>query len=83
MKIKVTADRWPWQSRTPHWSHSDIKSNNWGWKPVPGMGRFGGGWNYNLGIQVGSKSVIVNLIFGQVIIKLITNKRLKSLDTDK
>lgn len=26
------------------------------------MGRFGGGWNWELGLQIGSSSVIINLL---------------------
>jgi hypothetical protein len=70
MKVNVKAERWPWQKREPHWSHCDMQGDKWGWKPIPGMGRFGGGWNYNLGFQIGSKTVILNLIFGQVTIRL-------------
>ncbi len=30
------------------------------------MGRFGGGWNYVLGIQFGKSSLIINLLYGMI-----------------
>ena len=32
------------------------------------MGRFGGGWNWNLGIRIGGSSMILSLIWGSVTI---------------
>lgn len=33
------------------------------WRDADGlMGRFGGGWNYKLGVQVGGSTVIVSLV---------------------
>ena len=70
MRLKVTASSWPWQKRSPHSSHGDTALSKWGWKPIPGMGRFGGGWHYTFGVQVGSRTVILNLIFGMVRIEI-------------
>ena len=57
MKIKrleITADRWPWQG-------GNFKA------PLNQSGaRFGGGWKYKLGIDVGGSTVILNLIWGMV-----------------
>ena len=37
------------------------------WRDASGlMGRFGGGWNYKLGVQVGVTTVIVSLILFSV-----------------
>lgn len=66
-RLRITADRWPWQ-RPVSW-HQQLSGNlprRYGWGTVPGMGRFGGGWNWNLGIQVGSSTVILNLLWGSV-----------------
>lgn len=56
-KLKITASRWPWQKRG---------TNIFGMH----MGRFGGGWNYNLGFQIGSKTILLNLLFGMICISL-------------
>lgn len=47
-----------------------------GWKivlekrPKSGfMGRFGGGWNWKFGFQVGSKSIIFSILVMQLIIR--------------
>ena len=33
------------------------------WQDSEGLGRFGGGWNIELGLQIGGSTVIINLIF--------------------
>ncbi|WP_132254697.1 hypothetical protein [Methylobacterium segetis] len=56
----MTASRWPWQG--------------YGWRSTGGPtaplnrsgARFGGGWRYKLGIQVGSTTVLLDLLFGIV-----------------
>jgi hypothetical protein len=30
------------------------------------MGRFGGGWDYKLGIDIGGSCVIINLVWGLI-----------------
>lgn len=49
-KIHITPQRWPWQKSG--------KSLIWG--------RFGGGWNYKLGIDIGTTTIILNLLFGLI-----------------
>ncbi|MCP1550660.1 MULTISPECIES: hypothetical protein [Methylorubrum] len=54
----VTASRWPWQG--------------YGWRSTGGPtaplntfgARFGGGWQYKLGIQIGGTTVLLDLLFG-------------------
>ena len=46
-----------------------VKFVRWTWpwqKSNSIMGRFGGGWNFNLGIQVGGTTVLLNLIWGSI-----------------
>lgn len=75
--ISLSASRWPWQKAHGHWSHTDswYKKNKgrWGWGPVPGMGRFGGGgWQWELGFRMGANTatVVFNLLFGSVRISI-------------
>lgn len=35
----------------------------------PGGSRFGGGWNYKLGIELGGTTILLNLLFGIVVIR--------------
>lgn len=70
---RVRADRWPWQTRKSAAMLSGPQEQagmKYGWKPTDGMGRFGGGWQYRLGIDFskreGSFSVMVCLLFGFV-----------------
>lgn len=63
-KVSITASRFPWQG--------------YGWFPHKnGKGptamlnqsgaRFGGGWNYKLGISVGgSGTILIDLLFGTI-----------------
>ena len=36
------------------------------WRPPGGLGRFGGGWDIEAGIQIGGSTVIINLGFCSV-----------------
>jgi len=59
--LEVTASRWPWQGYG--WFGGSDKNV----APLNPFGaRFGGGWNYKLGIAVGGKTVILDLLFGSV-----------------
>ncbi len=59
----MTASRWPWQG--------------YGWRSTGGPtaplntsgARFGGGWRYKLGIQIGSTTVLLDLLFGMVTLR--------------
>ena len=65
--VNIRADRWPWMTRKSAAllaSADEAASTKYGWKPTKGMGRFGGGWNYSLGIEIGGSSVMINLLFG-------------------
>lgn len=60
-RIEITASRWPWQGYgwRPH-------KNGKGPKAMlnPGGDRFGGGWTYKLGIDIGGRTILLNLLFG-------------------
>ena len=43
----------------------NIKFERWG-KVTSYLGRFGGGWNYVLGVSIGHRNVILNLLFGSI-----------------
>lgn len=62
-RLEIKASRFPWQGYGwfPH------KNGNGPKAPLNPMGsRFGGGWNYKLGIAVGGSTVIVDLLFGSI-----------------
>ena len=46
-----------------------VTLERWSWRSRPPLGRFGGGWSWKIGIQGGSTSVIVDLLFGQIAIR--------------
>lgn len=52
--VRFSASGWPWQPCGNHWAnHADgSTTERWGWNPfrLKGMGRFGGGWAFKLGI---------------------------------
>lgn len=54
--MKVIARGWPWQTVSGHWASNLGKTTGekYGWNPfsVKGMGRFGGGWAFKLGVTV-------------------------------
>jgi hypothetical protein len=72
----IEARRWPWQKanhRALLSSDSERKMTTYGWRPTDGMGRFGGGWNWKLGVSMGHLlpgpygwSVHIDLLFGMV-----------------
>lgn len=49
-----------------------IKFDRWPWQEGGGQmfGRFGGGWRYKFGVDVGGSTIIFNLIWGIVRIDL-------------
>ena len=57
MKLKIKADRWPWQKNG---------AKKWGWRKVPCYGRFGGGWHWVLGFEASGSELILNLLYGQI-----------------
>ena len=70
-RVLVRASRWPWMKRTSValMSGPDEKiGERYGWKPTKGTGRFGGGWNWKLGIAIGGSTVMLDLLFGMVTI---------------
>jgi len=57
-KFEIKATRWPWQeSGNPNTLKAWLNPNG---------ARFGGGWKYKLGIDIGGTTVILNLLFGIV-----------------
>lgn len=66
-RLVITATRWPNQGYGwfPH-------KNGRGPRAMLNAGgaRFGAGWNYKLGIDFGGRSVLLNLLFGMLIISL-------------
>lgn len=67
-KLEIKARNWPWHVREAFWANPPDKTGKlWGWKVKTwGMGRFGGGWHWKLGVAVGEKSVIIDLILGSI-----------------
>lgn len=64
-RLKVTASGFPWQIRGGHWSTKE-GGKPWGWGKCDGMGRFGGGWDYKLGVMIGSRSFILDILLGTI-----------------
>ena len=62
----IVASRWPWHGYGwfPHKSGKGSKA-----MLNPSGARFGAGWSYKLGIDIGGSSVLLNLIFGMVMIR--------------
>lgn len=60
--MKIKFDRWPWNY------YNKKAKQRYGWRPRKTilMGRFGGGWNFKLGLMIGSGSIIIDLIFGSI-----------------
>ena len=56
-RLEVKASRWPWMPLEPHWSYGSNAPARYGWGSVPGMGRFGGGWQYKLGVTIGGRTM--------------------------
>lgn len=58
---KITTDRFPWQ---PGYNWKGMINNT---APLNRDGaRFGAGWKYKLGIEIGGSTVLLNLIIGMV-----------------
>jgi len=59
--LKISATRWPWQKYSP-----TMKYGWFGTGKRIYMARFGGGWKFKLGVDVGGSTVLFNLGFGIV-----------------
>lgn len=70
--MKITFRGLPWHKTRNHLAHIIDGTHNktYGWNPftVKGMGRFGGGWAFKLGITASStfKEIIIEFVFGSV-----------------
>lgn len=77
-KLKITSRGWPWQTNSGNWAATGKK---FGWNPlkVIGLGRFGGGWAFKLGITVSSRcdDICLDLIIGSMRIKLVEREKQK------
>jgi len=71
----------------PKWSSTTIadyrlgRSDTWSfrfhWRRSDGfMGRFGGGWNWKIGLQMGSSSLIISLLIFSITISKPYKKKL-------
>lgn len=68
-QFNVRFERWPWMVRTSRAMLSGPEEKvgeKYGWLPTQGMGRFGGGWNWQLGINFSATTIILYLLFGYV-----------------
>lgn len=56
--VRFSARGWPWQLCGGHWANNvdGSAAERWGWNPLSlkGMGRFGGGWAFKLGVSASS-----------------------------
>ena len=64
-RLEITPKRWPWQDGY-NWKGMTASSAPFNF----GMARFGGGWRYKLGIDIGGTTIILNLLFGLILIRL-------------
>lgn len=66
-RLEIKTSRWPWQGYGwfPH-------KNGKGPKAMfnPNGARFGGGWRYKLGVEIGGATIMMNLLFGIVTIRI-------------
>ena len=75
-RTKITASGWPWQTTGRHWANQLDKTcgERYGWNPfsVKGMGRFGGGWAFKLGVTVSSslRDWVIDLGLGSLRIQI-------------
>lgn len=67
-RLRSSASRWPWQIRHQVAILDDqrLKGKPYGWHTPGMMGRFGGGWQWCLCIEVGKSSINLNILFGIV-----------------
>jgi len=64
MKIKFA--RFPWQTIDKNWATQTDSPKKYGWGKIGGLGRFGGGWDYKLGIMIGGNTIIIDVLVGSI-----------------
>lgn len=69
-KIRIKASRWPWMRRTkPALLEFDAREGDkYGWFKNSTLGRFGGGFQWSLGIQISGVSIHIDLLFGRIVV---------------
>ena len=50
--------------KTTRWGNWSKDKSSW----TAFMGRFGGGWNYSLGIRQGGNTILIDLMFGSIVL---------------
>jgi hypothetical protein len=60
---QINASRWPWQEIGQYIVFCPDKTH-FGWRGFGSVGRFGGGWKFKLGIEVGAHSFDINCGIG-------------------
>jgi hypothetical protein len=65
--MKVKFERFPWQKRELHWMNGYAKNKkHYGWRLDDN--RFGGGWGIKFGIAYSAGTIVLDLIFGSIVI---------------
>lgn len=70
--FEIKAKRWPWQviAGVSVLGDQSRVGQKYGWSSKgSGMGRFGAGWKYSFGVEIGTSTVMLNLIWGTVTIR--------------
>lgn len=62
-RLEISASRWPWMIDRD-------EGRKYGWGRTPVWGRFGGGWHWKLGVEFGTRTVLLNLLYGIVSVRL-------------
>lgn len=61
-RLSVTASRWPWQGYG--WGPKCADPHS----PMFRQSRFGGGWDWRLGVAIGGRTIMLELLFGTLVI---------------
>lgn len=75
-RLKIEAQRWPWQ-KGYNWHGATSCSAPLN-QPRPGekaSPRFGGGWKFKLGFAWSGRTVIIDMLYGMVVVTLFRRAR--------
>ena len=76
LSLWFKTDRFPWHTKMTTSAFGSLDPNakkvgeKWGWRSskIGGMGRFGGGWTWKLGIAFGGSCMIIDVIIGSILL---------------
>lgn len=74
--IKFLASRWPWQYVPDMFGTPHAFKYGWMRNDKNPFGRFGAGWDWNVGVRIAKRTILLELLFGMASFSLMRSSEL-------